>query len=453
MTQIPEVPILSHDESSSVRRVSRKSFSLLIGNYWLVFTGGLIILSFLINQIPLLLVALVFFFTGSVARLWDKYCLSRIEYQRTLSSERAFFGDEITFDLSVANRKPLPLPWFQIEEEVPANLTFSGDIISLPQEYQANTLSDSFNYGWFNRDNRANISNYISLGWYNKITRRYRIQCNTRGLFSFGPTLLRSGDLFGIFTRESYITQVNYLTVYPKIVSIEQLGIPSRQLYGDIRTQSHIFEDPVMTIGIRDYQFGDSLKRIHWKATARTRKLQTRVFELTTTTDVAIFLDTRTTQLSKLGSVPDILELAIITAASIANFTLTAGYRTGLYVNQLKRFPDEPMRIPPGHHSDQMMHILDALAQVTHFEQTPIHRLIQNESRNLAWGSTVLVIAAVVTDDLISTLYNMKRGGRKVVLVTVGGKKTQLPGSGLTVFHVGDAINWRDLDSLSIGGG
>ena len=244
----------------------------------------------------------------------------------------------------------------------------------------------------------------------------------------------------------------HYLIVYPKMVPLEQLGIPSRQLFGDIRTRSHIFEDPVLTMGIRDYQFGDSLKRVHWKATARTGKLQTKVFELTTTTDIALFLDVRTTNLTVFGVIPELLELAVVTAASITNHTITAGYRTGLYVNQKKRFPDEPMRMPPGQHSDQMMHILDALAQVTAFEAMPISRLIQNESRNLSWGSTIMVLSAYVTDELLSTLYNMKRSGRRVVLVTIGDQTPVSSTGDLAVFNVSESISWRDIDSISLRG-
>ncbi len=444
---------LKIDEASSVRRVSKKSFSLLVGNYWLMFSVALLILSLFIHQIPLLLVSLLFFLTGSVARIWDRYCLSRIEFRRKLSSERAFFGDKIYLEISVANRKPLPLPWFQLEEEVPADLTIITENSPRSGQKESENIDENFmTYGWYNRENRANLSHNISLGWYNRITRRYPVTCDRRGIFAFGPTLIRSGDLFGIFSRESHIMKQHYLIVYPKMVPLEQLGIPSRQLFGDIRTSSHIFEDPVLTMGIRDYQFGDSLKRIHWKATARTRKLQTKIFELTTTTDIALFLDVRTAKLSVFGSVPELLELAVVTAASIANYTVAAGYRTGLYVNQRKRFPDEPMRIPPGQHTNQMMHILDALAQVTAFESMPMTRLIQNESRNLPWGSTILVISAFVTDELLSTLYSMRRGGRKVVLVTIGGNTPSSTGDGLSVFNVSDDISWREIESISMRG-
>jgi len=449
---------LKVDESSSIRRVNKKTFSLLVGNYWLLFSAALLILSLIINQIPLLLVSLIFFFTGSIARIWDRYCLSRIEFRRKLSSERAFFGDNIHLEISVANRKPLPLPWFQIEEEIPADISVTSDSSLLSEREEGNStgemaeLYQKVTYGWYNRDNRTNITHNLSLGWYNRITRRYPITCNRRGLFAFGPTRIRSGDLFGIFSRESHIMKQHYLIVYPKMVSLEQLGIPSRQLFGDIRTRSHIFEDPVLTMGIRDYQFGDSLKRVHWKATARTRKLQTKVFELTTTTDIALFLDVRTTNLTVFGVVPELLELAVVTAASITNYTLSAGYRTGLYVNQKKRFPDEPMRIPPGQHSNQMMHILDALAQVTAFEAMPMTRLLQNESRNLSWGSTIMVLSAYVTEDLLSSLYNMKRSGRKVVLVTIGHQTPVSSTGDLTVFNVSESISWRDIESISLRG-
>jgi uncharacterized protein (DUF58 family) len=430
---LEEMTLLKKEESTT-RRVSERTFSLLIGNCWLILTVILVAVSFMINQVPLLLVSLLFFFTGGIARLWEHYCLSRVDYRRKLSSDRAFFGDEIYLDMAVSNRKPLPLPWFHLEEEISEDINLLKGIVS-----------PSY------REKRATISNFISLGWYNRITRRYPILCDRRGLFVFGPTILRSGDIFGIFNREIRITQEHFLMVYPKIVQIEELGIPSRQLFGDIRTRSHILEDPILTLGVRDYHFGDSMKRIHWKASARTRKLQTKVFELTTTTDVALFLDVRTTRPAVFGSVPDLLELVIITAASIANYTITAGYKTGLYVNQRKRFPDEPMRVPPGQHTDQMMHILESLSQATPFEAMQISRLIQNETRNLAWGSTIVVITAMPTDALLTTLHNMKRSGRKVVLVTVGGDKPPKVSGNLTVYHVREDISWRDLESISIG--
>ena len=82
MSDILDEISLLKDEASSVRRVNNKSFSLMVGNYWLFLTVILLAISFLIHQIPLLLISLLFFLTGSAARLWERYCLSRIEYRR-----------------------------------------------------------------------------------------------------------------------------------------------------------------------------------------------------------------------------------------------------------------------------------------------------------------------------------------------------------------------------------
>ncbi len=407
----------------------------MLGSYWLLIVALLLIVSFFLHQLPLLLAAVLVLLTGGVARLWNRYCLSRVEYQRRLSANRVFFGEEVQLEIEVANRKPLPLPWIQIDDEIPAQVTLLKG--SLSSSYQAD---------------RALLSNFLSLSWYHKVKRRYPIRCLQRGLFTFGPTRISSGDLFGFFRREMEIPQVDYLMVYPKIVPLEKLGIPSKQPLGNIRQRTHIFEDPLLTSGVRDYHFGDSLKRIHWKTTARLGRIQTKVFEPTTTVDMGIFLDVRTTKPPLWGSVPELLEMGVIATASISNHAMAAGYRVGLYVNQSKRSSDEPMRIPPSQHTDQLMHILEALAQVHSSEAMPIAKLVLNEGRNLPWGSTLVVISAMPTDSLFSTLIKMKKAGRRVALILVGGPEPSISTDGLTVYHIRNDVLWRELEKLCIEG-
>ena len=164
--------------------------------------------------------------------------------------------------------------------------------------------------------------------------------------------------------------------------------------------------------------------------------------------DICIFMDVRTMPIPFWGSVPQLLELAIITAASVASHTITSGHRAGLYVNQKKMLPDEIIRIPPSQHTNQMMHILEALAQVHPSESMPMARFVVNESRNLPWGSTMVVISAIPNDDLIAALYNLRRAGRRVVLVLVGEAEPAVRTDSLTVYHVRDDVIWRDLESL-----
>lgn len=405
----------------------------MIGGYWLIIATLLFIVSLILHQVPLLLVSLLFFLAGGVARLWDRYCLSRVEYRRRLSANRTFFGEEVQLEVEIANRKPLPLPWIQIDDEIPAEVTL----------LKGNTSSS-------HKVNRVLLRNLLSLSWYHRVKRRYPMQCLQRGYFAFGPARIRSGDLFGFFSREKEVEPVDYLMVYPKIVPLERLGIPSKQPLGDIRTRSHIFQDPILTLGVRDYHFGDSLKQIHWKTTARLGRLQTKVFEPTTTVDMGVFLDVRTVKPPLWGTVPELLELAIVAAASIAKHALAEGYRVGLYVNQNRWFSNELVRIPPSQHTDQLRQILEVLAQLHSSETMPIARLIANESSNLPWGSTMVVISAMPTDALLSTLVEMKRVGRRIALILVGGQEPLIGKDGLTTYHIRDDVLWRELETLKM---
>jgi uncharacterized protein (DUF58 family) len=404
----------------------------MIGRLWLVITILLLIVSLILKQVPLFLVSLLFFMAGGVARLWDNFSLNRVEYHRRLSSNRVFFGEDIQLEVEVINRKPLPLPWLQVDDEIPKNVTLLKGRTS-PSHLTTNLL----------------LCNLFSIGWYHKVKRHYPLRCSQRGYFTFGPARISSGDIFGFFTRYKEIDSLDHLMVYPRIVPLEKLGIPSKQPLGDIRTRNHIFQDPILTMGIRDYQFGDSLKRIHWKSTARTGQLQTKIFEPTTTIDMGIFLDVRTVKPPFWGVVSELLELAITTAASLANYALSEGYRVGLYINQSSPSSAELVRILPSQHPDQLKHILEALAPIQPIEAVPIARLVSGESRSLPWGSTLVVITAMPTDSLLSVLHQMKRFGRKVALITIGGKEP-ISSNGLTVYQVPDNITWDKTESITL---
>jgi uncharacterized protein (DUF58 family) len=397
------------------------------GDYWLFLAVLILIISLAMHQVALALISLLFLLTGGVSRLWNRFCLHRIEYRRHLSHHQVFFGEEIVFEIEVANRKPLPLPWLQIEDEIPEKVTLLKGKTEMMIE------------------DRVILNNIFPINMYHRVKRRFPMRCSQRGAFVFGPTRIHSGDLFGFFRREMKIDKLDYLLVYPRLVPLEKLGIPSRQMFGDIRLKRHLFQDPVLTAGVRDYVSGDSLKRIHWKSTARLGKLQTKVYEPTTTVDISLFLDVRTLKAPLWGSVYQLQELGIITAASISQHALKAGFRVGLHVNQITRFSQGMLKVPHSGHPDQMLHILEALAQLHQVETISMARFIRQEASNLPWGSTLLVIAAQPAEDLLATLLDMKRVGRSVALV-----KVELSAGNLTVYHINDDIAWDLVKQIGL---
>ena len=408
----------------------------MIGGTWLIITFGLLLASLIFRQTPLLLIAVLFFLTSGAARLWARYMLERVDYRRHLSATRVFFGEEITLEISIANRKILPLPWVHIYEEVPDELTFPRGRTAI-----------------YHKHARAVLTNFLSLGWYHQITRRYPVQCLKRGYFTFGPATIRSGDLFGFFGKETIEEKSDHLLVYPRIVPLEDLGIPSRAPFGDLKIRRHLFEDPMRVITTRDYFYGDPLKRIHWKATARLRRLQSRVYEPTTTVDLALFLDVRTVEPPLQGQVQQFLEMAVIAAASIASYAVDNSYRIGLYVNHRYRTTGRMIKLPPSAHTDQLQRVLEALAHVQGLSFFPLEQLLNNEARSLPWGTTMVVITAIPNEAILTALSRFQRAGRRVALIMVGGETTRFSTNGFPVYHVSDQVSWRDLESLQLSRG
>jgi hypothetical protein len=116
-----------------------------------------------------------------------------------------------------------------------------------------------------------------------------------------------------------------------------------------------------------------------------------------------------------------------------------------------KNSPDtqELIRIPPGRHPEQLKHILEALALIQPIEVMPIARMVVAEAGNLPWGSTMVVIAASPTESLLATLFQMKRVGRKVVLITIGSQDG-VKSEGLTTYNISDDIGWEKMEAMSL---
>ena len=137
-------------------------------------------------------------------------------------------------------------------------------------------------------------------------------------------------------------------------------------------------------------------------------------------------------------------------AASISQQALKDGYRVGLYVNQITRFSQGMVTVPHSQHPDQLLHILEALAQLHQVETVPMVRFLRQEARNLPWGSTLLVISAQPVNELLAILLDLKRVGRSVALVQVGGAAPEVSAGNLEVYHISDDVAWDLVKQIGL---
>ena len=93
---------------------------------------------------------------------------------------------------------------------------------------------------------------------------------------------MENGDLFGLHRRFRVDAEPRSCWSIRKIVPLEGYDLTSRRPIGDVLMTHRLFEDPTRISGVRPYEMGDPLNRVHWRATARTGVLHSKVHEPST---------------------------------------------------------------------------------------------------------------------------------------------------------------------------
>jgi uncharacterized protein (DUF58 family) len=381
---------------------------------WLLLAVLVLLASVVARDGLLFLLSLTVLAAAGVSRLWGRYCLERVEYRRRLSQPRAAWGDEVDLELEVVNRKALPLAWLEVQEELPAALGPARASV------RRSHLSG-----------RSLLTALFTLRWYERVRRRYRVACLARGDHWFGPTVLRSGDVFGFETRERLIATQDRLIVYPRVVPVDRLGLPAADPLGERATRDWLFQDPLRTVGLREYVRGDSQRRIHWGATARTGALQVKIDEPTTELRLIVCLDVETLGEGWWrGYDPELLELAISTAASVAAWAVEVGRPVGLYGNAIVSRTAGGIALPPSRDPDQLTELLSLLARAMPMSTGPFADMLRRERRSFPYGATLVAVTALLSPATADQLLALRAAGHRVCLLHVGegADPVRLPG-------------------------
>ncbi|HVN55345.1 MAG TPA: DUF58 domain-containing protein [Anaerolineaceae bacterium] len=371
-------------------------------------------------------VLLIFYLVGGiflVGSWWSRYTLRQIQFRRSLPN-RAFLGDTIPIHLELYNPGRLPTLWVLIHDSLPLDLI-------APNFFQQVTL----------------------LGPRDREVFDYHVNARKRGYYQVGPLYLESGDLFGLVKENHRQGPTDELIVYPLIIPLSRIGLPTNSPFGTLRFHQPIFEDPTRVIGKREYLRGDSLRHVDWKSTAASGQMLVKKFEPSIALEACIFLDLNQ-QAYDFRHHFDQTELAIVAAASIANWVIQKKQSIGLSTNGLDplRAGSIPGLIPPHKGQGHLMDCLDLLARIQAAVTRPILEKIRSESPLLAWGATVLVITGQLGSDLFDELLQAQRRGLSVSVLLAGSapgldeSRKKASHYGIQVHQVafqGDLEMWR----------
>lgn len=202
------------------------------------------------------------------------------------------------------------------------------------------TLSNSawFPGVWVEIIDRSTLPDYhaasraTGVGGNSENTWQVSSVCSRRGAFILGPTTVRSGDPFGVYTVALEFPSSMTMFVMPPVVPLPHIQIAPGGRMGEGRRRVKSWERTVSAASVRDYVPGDNPGWIHWPITAHRDALSVRTFDNTPSSDWWIFLDLNSSVQAGQGQ-DSTLEHGVILAASLASQGLRSGHGVGLVAN------------------------------------------------------------------------------------------------------------------------
>lgn len=343
---------------------------------------------------------------------------------REVNRDRVKLGDSVAVVITLENKGRLPVPWLLLEDLLPRRA-----IMFDPPNLQVT-------------GRRLQLVSFPGQG---RKTLLYQVKCHRRGYYQLGPLVVETGDVFGLYRRYRVLTEPTFVLVVPEMIPLAGYDVASRRPLGEVRMSHRLFEDPTRIAGVRGYQSGDALNRIHWRATARTATLHSKVYEPSTVAGATILLDFHERSFLA-NDEPVRSELAVTAAASIAGAVCEMGQQVGFATNgrdAADRIRTEgwsheqlftrqaalaagmrdrserlrPVIVPTNNSPTQLRLILDTLGRVEKTDGLTFPQLVHETSSRLPRSATVIAILTAVTPADAIALSALRRRGLAVTAI------------------------------------
>jgi uncharacterized protein (DUF58 family) len=162
---------------------------------------------------------------------------------------------------------------------------------------------------------------------------QYSIRPRRRGVYRVGPLEAEWTDPFGLARSRQRLLDATEIIVHPSTEVV--VDRPTARKWEDPPVRppvSRAWPAGFEFYGMRDYVIGDDLRRVVWRASARTGRLLVREFEQGITDRIVVVLDTDRSW-HRPGEVSDTFEAAVRCAASLGVRHLQDGFSVGLESN------------------------------------------------------------------------------------------------------------------------
>lgn len=340
------------------------------------FLIGLIIVTCLINKATLY------------------YGFRNLTYKMEVEDRAFEIGEEIEILSIIENKKPLAVSFLKVEEKFLKKLNEESNIYTL----------------------------FIMP--YQRVKRTHKIIGKERGIYRIKDINLELGDFIGFNKSYETITIKKELIILPKKINLKESITPMGSLNGDISVKRWIIDDPLMTIGIREYTGGEPQKYIHWPSSAKYNTLMVKNFDFTTNTSALIVLNIESMKPYWKSIDDDRIEKAITITRAVMEELEDLKIHYGFASNAYNTSPNyvKGHFYHPGLGTNHLYHFLEILGSMGYTISSTFEDTLKDISQKQGNYATVIVITPKVLESYIEPINFLAGTVNRTVVISMDDK-------------------------------
>ncbi|MEN2768402.1 DUF58 domain-containing protein [Ornithinibacillus xuwenensis] len=184
--------------------------------------------------------------------------------------------------------------------------------------------------------------------------------------------------------------------VYPRLLPVQGANAVFHMMQGESRLNYSPFEDIQSPLGTRDYSYSDPFHKINWKASVKTQKLQTNIYEKVVDRSFVFIINLGTENDKNMVSFNKNLENLLSYTAYLSEYATKMHVPFEIFINARKPGKVSYIHLHEGEGKTHYMHALEMLARV--HKQSPIqpfNKMLHQIGKQFIKPKTIIFIGDV----------------------------------------------------------
>lgn len=353
---------------------------------------------------------MILFLVMSAAALYaaEKYSMEHgldgVSIHTTLGKMLVEPEEPFSWTTSVLNRKRMMVPYLKLKEQVPDGLRYAESGILVAEE----------------KNSAAQSVLYLAGGQETKVSRN--VHLTKRGRYFFRGASVEAGDFLGMDTLTKSYQELEEIVVKPLPCMTAELDLMLGGFLGEYAVKNSLLEDPVLSIGFREYTGREPFRSISWTQSAKYGRLLVKQFECTADLSCQILLNMdcgRNYADGKEEQMGILMErcFSIVRSAceKLEQKKIPYGFMTnGIIAGAMGSWKQVEEGLGAGH----LETVLEGLGRMTHERRETMDEFFGRVRKGIHGAESFLVVTPVREERVLSLVQSLEeRAGKKVLLL------------------------------------